>query len=806
MKKFFGSRWLMIISLCMCALQSEAQWKPTTEDVVNTTMATQTVIGLTLSDTTFYAVTYGDIFRSTDKGASWNPLARTTTYSYGSNSSFIICGNYFIAATSNGIFRSGDKGMSWSSLNMGSVSTYVLVLAVSGTAIYAGTVDGVYRSMNDGTTWEPLNTGMRSKDVMALAFNGTEIYAGTDAGIFRSKDKGVSWVNIYPTNAWVTSLAVNGAFLFAGTNSGLYRSADSGATWSASNTNYSNTSYHSFAVADGGNIFAGTSDGIFYSGNNGVSWTQANNGMTSPSVYALVVNGADLYAGLYNGGMWKRPLSEMTTAPPAPLPDSPVDAGVDIPISPTFSWKAVTGADSYGFQLSTNANFSSIDVDWSGFTTPSCLVNGLAYHTKYYWRVNAANAAGSGAWSTRSFTTVPAAVQPQWVETEGPAGRVFALTALGTYLFAGTQYAGIFRSTNNGLSWQKKNIGLGVQTSVNGFLVFGTTLFAAISDVYSHPGVYISTDSGTTWGNACAGLPYQGITSLAASDSNIFVGTYGGGVYVSTNFGTNWTPINNGLTNTSVSGLAVSGMKIFAGTGSGVFLTTDHGENWKSVSAGLPNAGVVTLAVVGTNLFASISNGYGVYRSADDGAHWTEANIGLTDKDVGCFVVSGTNLFAGAGYNYRGGGVYLSTDNGASWMSVSTGLKPFADISALAVTGTTLYAADYNIGMWRRPLPEMFTSVESHSIDIPTSFRVEQNYPNPFNPTTTISFSLPTKTFVSLEIYDVMGRNVATMISETLPAGNYSRPWNAAGMPSGVYFYRVRAGQFTETRKLLLQK
>ncbi len=101
------------------------------------------------------------------------------------------------------------------------------------------------------------------------------------------------------------------------------------------------------------------------------------------------------------------------------------------------------------------------------------------------------------------------------------------------------------------------------------------------------------------------------------------------------------------------------------------------------------------------------------------------------------------------------------------------------------------------------------------SMDIPTavdrvsnarikSYSLAQNYPNPFNPSTTISFSLPWKSLVSLKVFDVMGRDVATIVSEEIAPGNYSRQWNAGSMPSGVYFYRLNAGAYTETKRLIL--
>ena len=88
----------------------------------------------------------------------------------------------------------------------------------------------------------------------------------------------------------------------------------------------------------------------------------------------------------------------------------------------------------------------------------------------------------------------------------------------------------------------------------------------------------------------------------------------------------------------------------------------------------------------------------------------------------------------------------------------------------------------------------------------PKMFSLSQNYPDPFNPTTTISFSLPSQSFVSLKVYDIIGREVATIISGEMSAGTYSRQWNATKMSSGIYFYRLQSGSYTQTKKLVLLK
>ena len=95
------------------------------------------------------------------------------------------------------------------------------------------------------------------------------------------------------------------------------------------------------------------------------------------------------------------------------------------------------------------------------------------------------------------------------------------------------------------------------------------------------------------------------------------------------------------------------------------------------------------------------------------------------------------------------------------------------------------------------------TGVEENN-DIPNEFYLFQNYPNPFNPTTNITFTLPSRSYALLKIYDVIGREIATLVNSVKEAGTYTTTWNAQDCPSGVYFYRLTVGSYTMTRKLLL--
>ena len=100
------------------------------------------------------------------------------------------------------------------------------------------------------------------------------------------------------------------------------------------------------------------------------------------------------------------------------------------------------------------------------------------------------------------------------------------------------------------------------------------------------------------------------------------------------------------------------------------------------------------------------------------------------------------------------------------------------------------------------------TEVEQENIPIktPVSFMLYQNYPNPFNPTTIIQYSIPKLSFVTLKVFDVLGSEVATLLNEEKPIGNYELSWSAANLPSGVYFYQLKAENYVETKKMILLK
>ncbi len=390
---------------------------------------------------------------------------------------------------------------------------------------------------------------------------------------------------------------------------------------------------------------------------------------------------------------------------------------------------------------------------------------------------------------TIAVALLPSELFSQWIQTNGPGGDpVRSLASSGVNLFAGTSGRGVFLSTNGGRNWDSASVGL-ISPNVWSIATLDTKLFAG-----THVGVYLSTSNGASW--EATPLTNRDVWSFATMDTILFAGTTGG-VYRSTSDGASWTQANNGLTNTDVFALVVSDTTLLAGTFSGVFLSTNNGSSWTASNLGLTNTNVLSMGVSGRNIFAGTFGG-GVFLSANNGTSWMQVNAGLTNTNIHAFATSGTAVFVGTS-----GGIFTSTNNGSSWAAASTGLT-HTNVLSLCISDTNLFAGTDSGSVWRRSLSDLVTSVGTVSGRTPQYAKLEQNYPNPFNPSTAIKFSLSSKSFVSLKVFNVLGEEMSTLVSEELYAGVYSREWSGTDMPSGVYFYRLIAGSFVETRKFIL--
>ena len=157
-------------------------------------------------------------------------------------------------------------------------------------------------------------------------------------------------------------------------------------------------------------------------------------------------------------------------------------------------------------------------------------------------------------------------------------------------------------------------------------------------------------------------------------------------------------------------------------------------------------------------------------------------------------------------------GFYFSTNAGNFWHKFNLGLSN-NHVMQMEKYNSNVFIAlkssgvSSSQGIWNIPLEQITVGISSISSQIPERYTLHQNYPNPFNPSTKIRFEIPgSPEIVKLAVYDISGKEVARLVNEELPAGVYEYDFDGGNLSSGMYFYRLEAGSFVETRKMVLVK
>ncbi len=389
-------------------------------------------------------------------------------------------------------------------------------------------------------------------------------------------------------------------------------------------------------------------------------------------------------------------------------------------------------------------------------------------------------------WQPTSFTS-PAGV---WSASDGT-------------LYATTGRT-VFRSTSNGASWDSMAT---MPANINVISAKGTThVFVCTNGA----GVIRSTNRGVSWAAASTGLTTSNTRfGVVAPSGDIFIGSETAGVFRSTNNGDSWSSVSSGLIELNIGALCVTNNgTLLAGVKgtNGIYRSTNNGASW-SITGMATNVRVYSLAsnpannhvYAGTRWDPNAQFPNGVYRSIDDGVAWQHSGIGGRSISTALPTFAGGNVFIGSDSI----GVFRSSNNGTTWDSVNTGLTN-RNIISLCLANGYLYAGTYT-GIFRST--QTITSVYGHADDgIPVRFELNQNYPNPFNPSTHINFKLTSSTHVSLRVFDILGREVATLMNGELKAGSYETVFDATGLSSGVYLYKLQAESVAETRKMILAR
>ncbi len=660
----------------------------------------------------------------------------------------------------------------------------ISVVCGNGNDIYAGStagspdILGIYKSTNNGIIW--MRIGLEGNVIYAIEIdtNNQMIYAAAggagifDKGIYKKPLNDTNWTFAGMLNIDVKSIGIAGNYIFAGAD-GIYRSSDQGASWTP--VGLSGSVVRSIEVSSN-NIFVGAGNIVYLSTNNGDNWSTKLT--TFGSYVHIALNGNNIVAasnststGIYyssnNGNNWSSTNSVRTTQYVHYYSNNffaSGDTGIYRSSNNGANWiKVSSGLNNNTYIPSISSNYTGI---YCGGSYASQTITGI------YYSANLGN---------------------NWERIGLPTEYISSLVLIGNTILAGTQGDGIFRSTNNGNNWIPSSNGLPFE-SIGSMAFNGSYVFAGLRGFSSiEGGIYKSSNNGLNW--VYTGLSNVAIDAVAASGNNVFAGDVFD-LYKSINGGDNWvqTSYNHG-----VNSILIKGDTILVGR-SGVYISFDNGSTWSQTSL---TANIACLAMNGNSIYAgAIGANAGIYKSTNNGANWSL--LGLSGYRIQSILIDGSNIFAGvSGSNYNG--VYLTTNDGVTWIEKNQGFNQIPGVTELLIAGNDIFAGTSYFSVWHRSLSEII-GIQNISAEVPSGFSLKQNFPNPFNPITNIKFDVPKKSFVKLLIYDLLGREVETLVNEVLNTGSYQTDWNASEYPSGVYFYRIQTEDFVQTKSMVLLK
>lgn len=389
-------------------------------------------------------------------------------------------------------------------------------------------------------------------------------------------------------------------------------------------------------------------------------------------------------------------------------------------------------------------------------------------------------------------------------------------------LYAGT-LNGFYKSTNKGDEWD--NI---IYNGLYGYDIYAI-VFNNSGEIFvgtsNGGGIFKSTNEGETWIHLDDPFINFTVQKLDINSSgDLFAAIYDHGMYRSTDNGENWEEVNNGLTSLSLNTLYISKFGstkdyIFLGAGAVdeqgvVFRSTDNGDSWLSANVPLYDEYAMTFVSnsIGEVYVGTVNKWHhtsgAILKSTNGGTNWFWA--GFT-WDIAVLVLDRNEYIYSGSMNNGWGcfGIVRSTNNGENWESFNSGLPSDCIRFLVCNSEGILFTAIHSDGVYKTI--ESVTDINKNTEDLPQKFNLFQNYPNPFNPSTAISYSVPATSFITLKVYDVLGNEIATLVDEEQPAGNYKINFNAENLVSGIYFYRVISKEneillFTDAKQMILLK
>ena len=675
-----------------------------------------------------------------------------------------------------GILKSTDGGETWSTSLNWSYSSEKGVWAVkinplNSNTVFAATTEGVYRSYDAGISWQQMNTVIMGTDLeinpvdtnIIISSHGN--FASSGFGIYRSSDGGTSWahitaglptyyegkilLDIYNANPNIVYASIGDGFDVGGGASWLCKSIDAGLSWTImSQTNYSKHQ----------------------------GWFSHDVAIDQSNPDQLIVIGIEIWKSI-NGGATITQKSSGGVRLGRPEIGNPDEGG----------GTGYVHSDAHAvIQHPTDMNTYYIATDGGVFRTTDF---GETFESRNgsYQTVQFYN--GTSSSQTDSLFTIGGLQDNSTVIYDGDLAWIRNIGGDGSWTSTDA-----FNDNNIYASWQYLNM----QRSIN-----GGNNFTTITPPSSNNTAFIA--------------PFK---SFFANSSIIYAGR--DKIFKSINSGNTWTTTNNNL---SLDGNPAIAMEIsyfssdkvyvatapFGSTRGNIFRTTNGGSSWTNITGVLPDLFPSDIAVdpFDDNIVYVTFYGFGsghIFKSTDMGNNWTDITDNLPDIPTPSVIVDPNNtnhLYVGTDV-----GVFVSTTGGGNWQDFNEGLPDAVqamDLNYTMVNNVIRVMTHGNGAYERKFISQIVSSTESDPA-IVSNFRLEQNYPNPFNPTTKLEFRISNHGFVSLKVYDILGKEVSTLVNSELPAGIHKVEFDGTGLPSGTYFYRLDAGNYSETKKMVLMK
>lgn len=645
---------------------------------------------------------------------------------------------------------------------------------------FVATSLGIYRSTNSTLSWyntcDSTIPAFWRNSPTVMAGRGDTIMWGTYghvigmARLYISNNNGLNWRLIGIGIRASSIVFKDDCALYSCTRtsatSGLYRSSDAGLTWTYLGNDHS-IKYLSVI----GNFVYGTgSHGTFRSNDKGLTWDSL-----SGDVYSSIKQMGTLLIGEgYSTVSVSADSGRTWTAYPTP--------SVDIRDMACFKGKIII-SDGWDFSslISSDTGKTWTELNTSGGSMTSYCVSGNYIYGANSGVMRSANAGSTWARRNTGLTSM----------------SVYKVIANNRYIYASTE-AGLSISRNYGITWTDPYLFGNYEKGLlkTAFAKSGNYVYFATDSL-----VYRTSNNGVNWTEIYQNT-YRTSPVIEANGANVYVYYTTKGLMHSPDYGSTWTQITPPFGATLK--IKDLGSSLVASGDSGIFISPDLGQNWTKLNKEQFECPVRDFEINGNYWIAAGDTG--IFRSSDNGLTWVKSDAQYYGSTYADLETAGSNVY----YSSFSKKIYVSTNYGLNWSQMAdlagNRVISLASNNNYVYCGTSAYShsGDHTSGVYRHDL-SIVTNL-TNPVAIPSSYRLSQNYPNPFNPSTSIRFEIPKSSFVKISVYDVTGREIDVIANERLQQGIYEKKWDASRFSSGVYFYKITAGDFTETKKMMLVK